>query len=561
MGRKGACPSCRATLRLVAPDGVAGPHDFQAALTVIAGPRHQGEVYLLGGVSPIALGKLSELPIILPGQKVSRRHARLIRQPDAWAIEDMRSTNGTFVEDQQISAPRPLRDGEFLRIGEYEFKYILIHALSRVEIVEREAAVSLQPSPERHGVSGRYGADGRDVDADADTLLPSTESIEETDGLYGLAAVEFDQPAVEVGTEDDERAANEDVVDGDGPTCPSCGKQLPTGGVICIDCGINVITGRALVTTQETNLDAIYVTAERIIWGVSWLAWWCFIPVPIASEAFGTARPYAIRAIAILTVLISFWFLWAYDEIEGEGPGHLMLWAGETWSSEELAGFLVEEGLPPDWAHEEAEDYVAYLEEQGGFRGYQLITHAFLHGGLFHLAGNLVFLLVFGSRINALVGNLLTVPIYIILAVGAAMFHIASAGDDLMYPMVGASGATMGLAGMYLVLMPTPRVHLAVWFRWLFYLNIRMFSVRGFWVVLFFIGLDVIYIALKWEDNVAHWAHLGGFLVGVAIAAGLLMTRLVNARGGDIFTAILGKHAWGLIGKPHAAGRNVASAE
>jgi hypothetical protein len=62
----------------------------------------------------------------------------------------------------------------------------------------------------------------------------------------------------------------------------------------------------------------------------------------------------------------------------------------------------------------------------------------------------------------------------------------------------------------------------------------------------------VIYIVLQWEDNVAHWAHFGGFLVGMSIASGLLMTRLVNARGGDIFTAIFGKYAWGLIGKPHA---------
>jgi len=55
------------------------------------------------------------------------------------------------------------------------------------------------------------------------------------------------------------------------------------------------------------------------------------------------------------------------------------------------------------------------------------------------------------------------------------------------------------------------------------------------------------------EDGVAHWAHLGGFMVGMAIALLMLFARLVNARGGDILSRILGKRAWVLIGRPVAA--------
>lgn len=83
-----------------------------------------------------------------------------------------------------------------------------------------------------------------------------------------------------------------------------------------------------------------------------------------------------------------------------------------------------------------------------------------------------------------------------------------------------------------------------------FRLYFKLFAIRGFWVVLFYIGFDVIYTALGWEDGVAHWAHLGGFLFGVGIGVVLLFTRLVNCRGGDMASALLGRHAWALVGKP-----------
>jgi len=121
--------------------------------------------------------------------------------------------------------------------------------------------------------------------------------------------------------------------------------------------------------------------------------------------------------------------------------------------------------------------------------------------------------------------------------------------------MLGASGAIMGLAGMYFVLFPVHKVHMAAWLRWGFFLPIHlelgMFAVRGFWVVLFYIAFDVAFTALGAEDDVAHWAHLGGFLAGAGLALVLLFSRLVNARGGDILSAVLGRHAWALIGKPY----------
>jgi hypothetical protein len=107
---------------------------------------------------------------------------------------------------------------------------------------------------------------------------------------------------------------------------------------------------------------------------------------------------------------------------------------------------------------------------------------------------------------------------------------------------------------MYLVLFPVHKVHMAAWWRLglaaFFRLSYTIFPVRGFFVVLFYIAFDVLFIVLKLDDNVGHWAHVGGFAAGVLIALLLLFARLVNARGGDLISAVLGRYAWYLIGKP-----------
>jgi membrane associated rhomboid family serine protease len=191
----------------------------------------------------------------------------------------------------------------------------------------------------------------------------------------------------------------------------------------------------------------------------------------------------------------------------------------------------------------------------GHYRPSQLITHAFLHGGLLHLAGNLLFLLVLGSRVNALVGNVATVVLYPLLGAVAGLAHMRSVADGPLQPMVGASGAIMGLAGMYLVLLPIHKVHMAAWMRWGliggFRLHSTVFAVRGFWVVLFYIAFDVVFTVLAIKDTTAHWAHLGGFIAGAALALLLLVARVVNCRGGDIVSAILGPRAWLFISRPN----------
>ncbi|MBI5863680.1 MAG: rhomboid family intramembrane serine protease [Planctomycetes bacterium] len=344
-----------------------------------------------------------------------------------------------------------------------------------------------------------------------------------------------------------------EAAQGDGKTCPSCGKSWTSRAKICVNCGIDLKTGRAIEMHDDEHLDSAYVTAENLISVLSWL-----FPIgiyPVASEAFGLRKPWVIRAVALATIAISVWYWFAPDTYANR---QLMQWDG----SEEARAALIER------AREEAESEGATLEEiealaaeimseeRGEFRWYQPLTCAFLHGDILHLAGNLLFLMVLGSRINMLSGNLMMLAIYPLLGFASGLIEHVAEADGPLRPALGASGVIMGLAGMYLVLFPATKVHMAAWFRWGlirgFSLSMSIFPVRGFWVVSFYIAFDVLAIYLGSADGVGHWAHLGGFLSGVGLGLILLFSRLVDARGGDLLSVVLGKKAWLLIGKPNA---------
>ena len=106
------------------PEG-SGTGDFDASLLVLKGPQYAGELFLLGGVPDIEIGKLAGKHILLTGQQVSRAHARLTRVdfgPSRWRLVDNHSTNGALVNGQRI-AEQELHNGDRVRIGEYELKY------------------------------------------------------------------------------------------------------------------------------------------------------------------------------------------------------------------------------------------------------------------------------------------------------------------------------------------------------------------------------------------------------------------------------------------------------
>jgi membrane associated rhomboid family serine protease/DNA-directed RNA polymerase subunit RPC12/RpoP len=139
-----------------------------------------------------------------------------------------------------------------------------------------------------------------------------------------------------------------------------------------------------------------------------------------------------------------------------------------------------------------------------------LLGHMWLHGGLLHLIGNMWFLWIFGNAVCAKVGNLVYLPLYVLLGVTAGVAHLLTNVD----PVLGASGAINGVVGMYLVLFYANDI--TCYFIFLPFI-IRQFDVSSFWMILVWLFWDIVG-AFGGGSRVAHFAHLGGFAMGFGIA-------------------------------------------
>jgi membrane associated rhomboid family serine protease len=203
-----------------------------------------------------------------------------------------------------------------------------------------------------------------------------------------------------------------------------------------------------------------------------------------------------------------------------------------------------------------------FLWSGESFRLDQLVTSLFIHAGIAHFLGNIVFLWVFGNMLSTAAGIVRYPIAYIVLGVLAGYFgHVLAAEAGVDVPCVGASGAIMGLAGTYLVLFARGDVYMAAWFRlfWLMDPWVKEFKMKGVWAVLFFIAFDVAAIVLGWTGTVAHGVHLAGFVGGLALGFALLLSGAVRSEGHDLLTWLSGGR-WRQRGAP-GAGPGTAEAD
>jgi len=147
-----------------------------------------------------------------------------------------------------------------------------------------------------------------------------------------------------------------------------------------------------------------------------------------------------------------------------------------------------------------------------------IITSAFVHGGFLHLGGNMLYLWVFGDNVEDALGHLLYPLFYVAAAVGAVALQVAIDTNSVV-PMVGASGAISGVMGGYFVLYPTARVNVLFGF---FLLPVPAVFLIGFWFALQLLsGVATFGTAQGASEGVAVWAHVGGFITGLAIVLAL----------------------------------------
>ncbi|HEX9017389.1 MAG TPA: rhomboid family intramembrane serine protease [Chloroflexota bacterium] len=148
-----------------------------------------------------------------------------------------------------------------------------------------------------------------------------------------------------------------------------------------------------------------------------------------------------------------------------------------------------------------------------------LITSQFLHGGFLHIAGNMVFLWVFGDNIEDRLGHLPYLAFYLASGVIAGLAQVIVDPSSTV-PGVGASGAIAGVLAGYLVLFPTASVRTLLFIGpFITVTRIAAFLLIGFWFVLQLISgvLEIANTAASQNGGVAFWAHIGGFAFGLVV--------------------------------------------
>jgi len=210
-----------------------------------------------------------------------------------------------------------------------------------------------------------------------------------------------------------------------------------------------------------------------------------------------------VVTIALIAANALAWFLvqgagFAQDALQasvcnyGLIPGELTLSArpGSGYQVSETMACLVDAGRAPE----------------------HIFSSMFLHGSWPHILGNMWFLWLFGNNIEDSMGRLRFLTFYLISGVGAAAAQVLAEPGSII-PMVGASGAISGVMGAYIVLFPRVRVYTLIWLG-LFITTVALPA----WVMLgYWMALQVFSGFSGSESGVAIWAHIGGFVVGVAL--------------------------------------------
>ncbi len=149
-----------------------------------------------------------------------------------------------------------------------------------------------------------------------------------------------------------------------------------------------------------------------------------------------------------------------------------------------------------------------------------LLTSIFMHGDIFHLIGNMWFLLVFGRNVECAMSHGRFLAFYVACGICAGLAHVLSDLHSII-PCLGASGAISGIMGAYISIHPLNNIK--VWFGWwIGVIDIPALVVIGAWFVLQYVSAFVGMDDERLRDGVAYWAHLGGFSAGFVILRGIV---------------------------------------
>ena len=142
----------------------------------------------------------------------------------------------------------------------------------------------------------------------------------------------------------------------------------------------------------------------------------------------------------------------------------------------------------------------------------RVVTSMFMHGGILHIAGNMIFLYVFGDNVEDRIGHVKYLALYFLWGIFAALIHsiyaLSTGTADI--PAIGASGAISGVLGTYLILFPRARIYTIIVAFVITTVRIPALAFLPFWFI-----LQIIFSLIGQSGGVAYLAHIGGFMAGV----------------------------------------------
>lgn len=170
----------------------------------------------------------------------------------------------------------------------------------------------------------------------------------------------------------------------------------------------------------------------------------------------------------------------------------------------------------PDWAAEVGFPLNSY---------WPFLTSMFLHGGWLHIIGNMWTLFVFGRNVEDQMGPARFLVFYLLCGVVSGIVHTIVNADSTL-PAIGASGAIAGVMGAYLVMFPLSRVVIMIpIFIFPFFFDVIAVFYLAYWFLLQFFSGAFALVKTSDGGGIAFWAHVGGFLGGIALFALFLRPR------------------------------------
>lgn len=216
--------------------------------------------------------------------------------------------------------------------------------------------------------------------------------------------------------------------------------------------------------------------------------------VPISDKNPLTSIPFQFVTVALIAVNVAVFFF--AERVVGAQILGMALVPSE----------LVREGVLGPVVQGERFDGLGLAER------WTLLTYMFMHADILHLAGNMLFLWVFGDNIEDAMGHFRFLIFYLLCGAFAGLTHVAmSTGPGAAgVPLIGASGAVAGCVAAYLMLHPKVKL-------WVLVMRVIPFQVAAFWALGAWIVMQFVMALMPQTDAVAWWAHIGGLFAGALL--------------------------------------------